>query len=215
MVATDLKPEQVPVTQLVGAEYNPRDITAETMEALKASLRDFGFVQPVIARRSDNTIIGGHQRVSAMMQIATEAGTALDDTLVPVVFVDLDDERTKLLNLALNKISGDWDFDKLASMLSGLGDLPEHLRTATGFTDAEIADLTSFDLPAPPPSQTATRAAASQDPNEEPYERTFSFEVESAEQAQVVRAALTAAGMMGPRTGPAAFVTVCRDAIGD
>ena len=58
-------------------------------------------VQPIVARRDDGLVIGGHQRLVA----AHRLGMAT----VPVVWVDLPVTRSRLLALALNKISGEWD----------------------------------------------------------------------------------------------------------
>ena len=58
-------------------------------------------VDPIIARRDDKVVIGGHQRLLAARRLGLKE--------VPAVLVDLDQEQTRLLNLALNRISGSWD----------------------------------------------------------------------------------------------------------
>lgn len=123
---------QKKIEELKFAVYNPREITKHDFEALKRSIKEFGFVEPVVVNK-DNTIIGGHMRVRA----AKELGIAE----VPCVFVDLDDTKAKLLNLALNKISGDWDESKLAEVLYNLKEIvPDDLELA-GFTDLDIDSL--------------------------------------------------------------------------
>ena len=107
---------------------NPRIMSPEEHEKLKASMRRFGIVDPFIVRHRDNLVIGGHQR----LEDALELGFAR----VPIVRIDATEREMKALNLALNKISGDWDEDKLAAVLADLKDLPEI--TATGFDQAEI-----------------------------------------------------------------------------
>ena len=97
--------EYVSVDLLIPAEYNPRRITEEDRRAIKASLKKFGFVAPVIVNRNPkrmNIIVGGHQRVL----IAKED---LGYTEVPCVFVNLSLKEEKELNVRLNKNQGRWD----------------------------------------------------------------------------------------------------------
>lgn len=85
---------------LKAATYNPREITAEAFEALKGSLRQFGFVDPAIVNSRTGVLVGGHQRVKA----AIDLGMAT----VPVVWIDVDETTEKALNVTLNnfKIGG-------------------------------------------------------------------------------------------------------------
>ncbi|MEK6618922.1 MAG: ParB N-terminal domain-containing protein, partial [Nitrospirota bacterium] len=97
----------VPIGQLKFSEYNPRSMSAHDFEGLKRSLREFGWVEPAVVNTSpgrENVIIGGHQRV--------RAAQALGQKTVPVVFVHVPPAQEKLLNLALNRISGQWDEDR-------------------------------------------------------------------------------------------------------
>lgn len=93
------------------AEYNPREITANDFEALKKSLQEFGFVEPVVVNKNDE-IIGGHMRVRAARDLGMEE--------VPCVYLDLKEDKAKLLNLALNRISGRWDTGKLEELISNM-----------------------------------------------------------------------------------------------
>lgn len=137
--------EMVAVEKLNPAPYNPRHWSPKHLKAAERSLREFGLVDPLIVRREDDLVIGGHLRLHVLldMQKRDDAKTAdgkelLSDGLVPVVYLDgLSDSKTKLLNLALNKVQGDWDFGSLAAMLDGLRD--EDL-TVAGFEDKEVAD---------------------------------------------------------------------------
>ncbi len=61
--------EQVPIDDLLPDPANPRRISDDQLEALTRSLREFGFVQPVPARKSDNVVIGGHQRLVAARRL--------------------------------------------------------------------------------------------------------------------------------------------------
>src|SRR5947208_1436561 len=109
---TELQIVQVPIDELHPDAANPRKISDAELDALTRSLREFGFVQPVIARHDDHIVVGGHQRLVAARRIGLKT--------VPVIFVDLSPEQSHLLNLALNKISGDWDDQLLARMLADL-----------------------------------------------------------------------------------------------
>src|SRR6266705_3479460 len=108
----DLQIVQVPIDELHSDPANPRKISDSELDALTRSLREFGFVQPVIARHDDHVVIGGHQRLVAARRLGLKT--------VPTIFVDLSPEQSHLLNLALNKISGDWDDQLLARMLADL-----------------------------------------------------------------------------------------------
>lgn len=100
-------------------------------ESLKRSIEVFGYVDPIIIN-SDGTVIGGHQRLSVLIDLGyTEADVAV---------VDLGKADEKALNIALNKISGEWDDDKLAALLSEL-DVEGYLLENTGFNRDELAGL--------------------------------------------------------------------------
>jgi Predicted transcriptional regulators len=81
MIATTLLTvDQVPIDQLRPDPANPRRISDEELDALERSLRQFGFVQPVLARKEDRTVIGGHQRLAAARRLGS--------TTVPVIWLD-------------------------------------------------------------------------------------------------------------------------------
>ena len=130
--ASHLKVGEVPIDQLRPDPANPRRIDADELEALTRSIRQYGFVQPVVATL-DGTVVAGHQRLIA----ARRAGL----TSVPVVFVDLPLAEARTLGLALNKISGTWDEQLLARLLADLQDAPGIDLGLSGFADNEIATL--------------------------------------------------------------------------
>lgn len=110
------------------AEYNPRKKLAPgdpEYEKIARSIEDFGYCDPIIINK-DGTIIGGHQRTQVLLDMGAETAD--------VVVVDLDKDREKALNIALNKITGEWDDDKLSVILNELGEEA----TDTGFTLPEI-----------------------------------------------------------------------------
>lgn len=111
------------------AAYNPRvDLQPEDEEyqAIERSLKRHGLVQPIVWNRRTNTVVSGHQRLTVL--------EAQGETEVTVSIVDLDDIQEKELNVALNKITGEWDDDKLSVILNELGEEA----TDTGFTLLEI-----------------------------------------------------------------------------
>jgi ParB-like chromosome segregation protein Spo0J len=125
--------EQVPIDELHPDPANPRRISDDELDALERSLREFGFVQPVLARREDRIVIGGHQRLVA----ARRLGLAT----VPVTWLDISVEQARLLGLALNRISGSWDDALLARLLADLQTTPELDLTLSGFGEDEVKDL--------------------------------------------------------------------------
>lgn len=109
---SDLK--VIPIEQLKPAEYNPRKQLKpgdKEYEKIKNSIMEFGFADPVVVN-TDMTIIGGHQRVT----VAKDLGY----TEVPCAVVDLDKQKEKALNIALNKITGAWNEQLLADLIVDL-----------------------------------------------------------------------------------------------
>lgn len=121
----------VDINLLKMAEYNPRkELDGKTFEKLKKSFQEFGQAQPIIIN-SDYTVIAGHQRLKVMKSLKyTEAECKV---------LNLTKEKEKALNLALNKIQGEWDLDKLSVVIGELFD--EDLTEFTGFDEKEIFDL--------------------------------------------------------------------------
>ncbi len=117
---------------LIPADYNPRTIADHQMRALKNSLTRWGFIEPVILNEKTGRIVGGHQRVQAALELALPE--------VPVVKVELDETQEKALNIALNKISGDWDHDLLATLLRELQE-EDFEMDDLGFDETELDEL--------------------------------------------------------------------------
>lgn len=125
----------MPISELKPADYNPRkDLQPgdPEYEKLKRSLTEFGYVEPVIWNSTTGHVVGGHQRLKVLED--------LGHNTVHVIVVELDEIREKALNIALNKISGEWDNDKLALLIADL-DASDFDAELTGFDDTEIAQL--------------------------------------------------------------------------
>lgn len=129
----------VPTTDVVDIDAlrpdpaNPRMIEPAELDALERSLRTWGFVQPVVARREDKVVIGGHQRLIAARRLGHRT--------VPVIWLDLPIEQARLLGIALNKISGSWDDQLLARLILDLTTNPELDMRLSGFATNELGDL--------------------------------------------------------------------------
>ena len=130
--------QKVSVGKLQAAAYNPRKQLKPgdaEYEKLKRSITEFGYVEPVIWNQTTGNVVGGHQRLQVMKDLGY--------TEVDCVIVELDDQREKALNIALNKIQGEWDKDKLAALLTEL-DGSEFDVTMTGFDVNTKADIAAF-----------------------------------------------------------------------
>jgi DNA modification methylase len=125
--------EQVAIDLLRPDPANPRNISRSELDALTRSMNEFGCVVPLLARRADAVVIGGHQRLLAARRLGLK--------LVPVIWLDLSQEEARLLGVALNQIGGEFDEPLLARLLADLKDVPGVDLTLSGFGEDEIADL--------------------------------------------------------------------------
>lgn len=126
--------ERKRISELNRAKYNPRiDLIPgdSEYENLRRSILTYGMLIPVVWNKRTNNVVGGHQRLTVL---ENEGEIEVD-----VSVVDLDETQEKQLNVALNKIEGGWDEEKLATLLVELGEDA----TLTGFTQQEIDTLTN------------------------------------------------------------------------
>ena len=126
--------QKINIKNLKPAEYNPRkDLTPEDEEyqKIKKSLVEFGYVAPIIIN-SDMTVIGGHQRLKVLKELGFQE--------IERNIVDLDKTKEKSLNIALNKITGDWDNDKLEELLAELKETDIDM-DITGFSFYEVDNI--------------------------------------------------------------------------
>lgn len=127
--------EKKHIDTLKPADYNPRkDLKPgdAEYEKLKRSIETYGYVEPIIWNKRTGVVVGGHQRLKVMKDLGY--------TEVDCVIVDLDEQKEKALNIALNKISGAWDDTLLANLLKDL-DRSGYDVTLTGFDLAEAQEL--------------------------------------------------------------------------
>lgn len=125
------------ISELKAAKYNPRkklEKTDDSYKRIKASIEEFGFIDPIIVNINNMTVVGGHQRLEILKELNYEE--------VECVVVNLDDKQEKRLNLSLNKNSGFWDNTKLEELFEELN-LSEEELFATGFSISEVEDLST------------------------------------------------------------------------
>lgn len=131
--------KQIILDDLVPSDYNPRRISLREKNNLKNSLEEFGLVDPIIVNLKNNNIIGGHQRFDILytedpmkevyMLELGDIGWVITDTDLKIK----DEDHEKALNLALNRITGEFDIPKLNIILEDLIDLG-------------LSDITGFDI---------------------------------------------------------------------
>ncbi len=134
---SEMQWQTLPLSQLRPAAYNPRKAlkpSDKEYQKIKNSIQEFGYVEPIIVN-FDMTVIGGHQRLTVLKDLGyTEAQC--------VVLHIEDENKVKALNIALNKISGEWNEQLLADLLVDLQDAQFNL-DLTGFEAPEVDQLFS------------------------------------------------------------------------
>ena len=129
-----MKMEKIEINKLKMADYNPRKkLTEKDPEYIKIknSISEFGYISPIIIN-SDMTVISGHQRLKVLKD--------LGHTEIECIVVDFDKSKEKMLSVALNKISGEWDYQKLESLFNELAADNMDL-SIMGFDEKEINKL--------------------------------------------------------------------------
>ena len=125
---------KIMIANLVPASYNPRKALKpgdKEYEKIKRSIEEFGYCEPIIVN-SDMTIIGGHQRVTVLKDLGY--------TEIDCIVIDIDKIKERALNIALNKITGEWNKELLADLIAELQDSDFDV-TFTGFDPPEIEQL--------------------------------------------------------------------------
>ena len=122
------------INDLKYENYNPKKKKKQKdkeYQKIKKSIEEFGYVDPIIINK-DNTIIGGHQRLTVLKDLGYEE--------VDVIQIDIDKTKEKALNIALNKITGEWDYAMLGDLLLDL-DQQNYDLEITGFDLDEIEGI--------------------------------------------------------------------------
>ena len=129
---------KVPIEKINPSPFNPRlDLKPgdKSYEDLKRSIQEFDCVEPLVWNEKSGNVVGGHQRLKILQ--------ARGDKETDVVVVSLDPKQEMLLNLALNKIQGDWDFTRLADVLTELDTGDGNLELA-GFDISELEAIATW-----------------------------------------------------------------------
>lgn len=146
-----MKVREIKIEEIKPAEYNPRKVSYKEYEKLKKSIETFGFVDPIIINLKNMKIIGGHQRFNILMD-SYLGGSDEFSTLHMIELGDVGwafpnpnleiktESEEKALNIALNKISGQWDNEKLNQLINDLS-LENFKIELTGFDDLELEQL--------------------------------------------------------------------------
>lgn len=111
--------EKIHRSEISGAPYNPRKITASAKKKLRKSLRDFGLLAPITFNKTTGNIVGGHQRIDAMDSL-----NRTQDYELTVAMVEMTAEEEVKANIVLNNpsVMGSWDEELLAEINT---DFPE------------------------------------------------------------------------------------------
>ena len=135
----NLQIEKVAINKLNPAKYNPRkDLKPgdAEYEKLKRSIDEFGYVETVIWNKRTGNIVGGHQRYKILKNMGLSE--------VECVVLDLDSNKEKALNVALNKIGGEFDIPLLTDLLKDLSDSDFDI-ALTGFDLTEVMKAQTYD----------------------------------------------------------------------
>lgn len=156
------------------APYNPRKIGAAKLDALKTSLKAHGWVENLVIQKNGLVVIGGHQRLKAYVEICKESDVKMGK--VPCVVLDVSERVAKKLNVALNRVTGEFDSKKLGELLIELQEdtrlLDDEIRSM-GFTVDEVSRFVDV---ARPPDTNVT-----DDPTTFAKSVTLSIEFDSVE----------------------------------
>ena len=126
--------KKLKIADLVPASYNPRKALKPgdaEYEKIKNSITEFGYVDPVIVN-DDMTVIGGHQRLTVLKDLGFEE--------IDCVVISIDKTKEKALNIALNKITGEWNKELLADLIKDLQEADFDV-AFTGFDPPEVEQL--------------------------------------------------------------------------
>lgn len=129
-----MKIEEMRTADLVPYENNPRN-NDDSVDAVAASIREFGFKVPIIVDKN-NVIVAGHTRLKAAEKIGMET--------VPVIRADdLTDEQVRAFRLADNKTAelAGWDFARLEEELAALDEIDMSEFGFSKFEDINVDDM--------------------------------------------------------------------------
>jgi hypothetical protein len=156
------------INELVEAEYNPRVITGEALGRLAKSIAELGNLSPITWNARTGRVIGGHQRLRCYR--------AMGKSEVEVWAVDLPEAKEKVANIALNKLSGEFDMPKLKDIIIELD---------SGEMDMEISGFSMEEIQAMMETAPPENAGENQAPQVELPECSYTITFENEEQKAI------------------------------
>lgn len=117
------------------SDYNPRKASPDSLKTLKRGIKKYGLAGGIVVnKRTGNTIVSGHQRVSVLDDLQ-KYKDGENDYKLRVDVVDVDPKAEKELNILFNNpnAQGEWDYDKLAKLI------PDIDYKDAGLTDADLS----------------------------------------------------------------------------
>lgn len=165
-----LDPDRTKLADMNFAPYNPRVMPREKMEGLERSVEEHGVVAVLVVQRkaddgTPNVVIGGHQRIAAIRNVAKRLKTPPPEHVWAYV-LDVDDRTAKRLNVALNNLEGEFDPMKLGELLRSVNDaasIGDVEALGMGLNLGQVGELLKIGgAPpiAPPPQRLASFAKA-------------------------------------------------------
>jgi len=154
--------QTVALADIQSAPYNPRTITPKAREGLRASMRRFGNVQPIVINKRSGHLIGGHQRVSLLKEVG--------ETHTQAIIVDLPLSEEKALNIALNSrtVTGVFDNEQLGDLLNEI-----QADDADLFRDLNLDDL----LNTMPKIDEVDADVEDDEPEKAPLQKVVSYQI--------------------------------------
>ena len=130
--------KKMKIADLNPAKYNPRKELKpgdKEFEKLKNSIEHFGYVELIVVNTANhNTVISGHQRLNVLKYLNVDE--------IECVTVEMNETEEKALNIAMNKVSGEWNEQLLADLIVDLQSVDFNV-DLTGFEAPEVEQLFS------------------------------------------------------------------------
>ena len=130
-----MKVIKIPISKINIAKYNPRknlNQNDKEYQAIKKSIEEFDLVEPLVWNERTGNLVGGHQRLKVLM--------AQGENEVDVSVVNLPLVKEKALDIALNKVNGEWENNLLKDLLFEI-DNSDFDIGITGFSKEEIKNM--------------------------------------------------------------------------
>lgn len=110
----------------------------DNLEAIRASLTDFGQVEPLVVQRGTNRVIAGNGRLAVMRSLGWQECS--------VVALDIDDMKAIVLGLALNQTAklARWDAARVLELVGEIEAQAPHMAKTTGFSESELHKFTNI-----------------------------------------------------------------------